>query len=155
MPARPRDTLRGLLVLQGLSREIERQAAALKAQQAALDQVSDQMAAAAPALAEAEAVQARQGAVLDAQIASAQASQQAALDAAAQAAKAAADDAGKAQDLRAVLRLAAGRQEEPTAAIIDSRTLRCTPRILAPGGSGPFGMAAGPMREPSAASRDR
>lgn len=32
-----------------------------------------------------------------------------------------------AQDLRAVLRLAAGRAEEPTAAIIDSRTLRSTP----------------------------
>lgn len=32
-----------------------------------------------------------------------------------------------AQDLRAVLRLAAGRDEEPTAAIIDSRTLRSTP----------------------------
>lgn len=32
-----------------------------------------------------------------------------------------------AQDLRAVLRLAAGRTAEPTAAIIDSRTLRSTP----------------------------
>jgi transposase len=32
-----------------------------------------------------------------------------------------------AQDLRAVLRLAAGRREEPTVAIIDSRTLRSTP----------------------------
>src|SRR5271168_1115663 len=32
-----------------------------------------------------------------------------------------------AQDLRAVLRLSAGRKEEPTAAIIDSRTLRSTP----------------------------
>jgi transposase len=32
-----------------------------------------------------------------------------------------------AQDLRALLRLAAGRSEEPTAAIIDSRTLRSTP----------------------------
>ena len=32
-----------------------------------------------------------------------------------------------AQDLRAVLRLAAGRKEEPTTAIIDSRTLRSTP----------------------------
>ena len=32
-----------------------------------------------------------------------------------------------AQDLRALLRLAAGRNEEPTAAIIDSRTLRSTP----------------------------
>ena len=32
-----------------------------------------------------------------------------------------------AQDLRALLRVAAGRPEEPTAAIIDSRTLRSTP----------------------------
>jgi transposase len=32
-----------------------------------------------------------------------------------------------AQDLRAVLRLAAGRSAEPSAAIIDSRTLRSTP----------------------------
>ena len=32
-----------------------------------------------------------------------------------------------AQDLRALLRLAAGRKEEPAAAIIDSRTLRSTP----------------------------
>ena len=31
-----------------------------------------------------------------------------------------------AQDLRAVLRLAAGRKEEPTAAIMDSR---CVPRL--------------------------
>ena len=30
-------------------------------------------------------------------------------------------------DRRAVLRLAAGRKAEPTAAIIDSRTLRSTP----------------------------
>jgi hypothetical protein len=32
-----------------------------------------------------------------------------------------------AQDLLAILRLAAGRAEEPTVAIIDSRTLRSTP----------------------------
>jgi transposase len=32
-----------------------------------------------------------------------------------------------AQDLRATLRLAAGRKEDPTAAVIDSRTLRSTP----------------------------
>ncbi|MFS3137460.1 transposase, partial [Gluconacetobacter sacchari] len=32
-----------------------------------------------------------------------------------------------AQDLRALLRLASGRAEEPTAAIIDSHTLRSTP----------------------------
>jgi len=32
-----------------------------------------------------------------------------------------------AQDLRALLRLAAGRTEEPSTAILDSRTLRSTP----------------------------
>src|SRR3712207_9184975 len=32
-----------------------------------------------------------------------------------------------AHDLRAVLRLAAGRDEEPSAAVLDSRTLRSTP----------------------------
>src|ERR671929_748100 len=32
-----------------------------------------------------------------------------------------------AHDLRAVLRLAAGREEEPSAAVLDSRTLRGTP----------------------------
>jgi hypothetical protein len=32
-----------------------------------------------------------------------------------------------AHDLRAVLRLASGRGEEPTAAVLDSRTLRSTP----------------------------
>ena len=41
-----------------------------------------------------------------------------------------------AQDLRAVLRLAAGRKEEPTAAIIDSRTQRSTPEQLGYRGSG-------------------
>lgn len=33
------------------------------------------------------------------------------------------------EDLRALLRLATGRKAEPTAAIIDSRTLRSTPEI--------------------------
>ena len=34
-----------------------------------------------------------------------------------------------AHDLRAVLRMAAGRQAEPSAAIFDSRTLRSTPAL--------------------------
>ena len=33
-----------------------------------------------------------------------------------------------AHDLRAVLRLASGRKEEPSAAVLDSRTLRSTPK---------------------------
>ena len=36
--------------------------------------------------------------------------------------------AAVAQDLRAVLRVAGGREPEPTATIIDSRTLRFTPK---------------------------
>jgi hypothetical protein len=36
-----------------------------------------------------------------------------------------------AEDLRAILRLAAGRAEQPTAAIIDSRTMRSTPESRA------------------------
>ncbi|GEL43483.1 hypothetical protein MEX01_40740 [Methylorubrum extorquens] len=43
-----------------------------------------------------------------------------------------------AEDLRAVLRLAAGREAEPSAAILDSRTLRATPeRVSGPATTGP------------------
>jgi septal ring factor EnvC (AmiA/AmiB activator) len=112
VPASPRDTLRGVLVLQGLSREIGRQAAALKQKQDQLDALTAAMAAAAPALAQAEAVQAQQGAVLDAEIASAAASRQSAEDAAAAADQAAADDAARARTLQQVLaRIAAAHQE--------------------------------------------
>jgi septal ring factor EnvC (AmiA/AmiB activator) len=103
VPASPRDTLRGVLVLQGLSREIGRQAAALKQKQDQLDALTAAMAAAAPALAQAEAVQAQQGAVLDAEIASAAASRQSAEDAAATADQAAAADAARAHSLQQVL----------------------------------------------------
>jgi len=111
VPAPPRDTLRGLLVLQGLSREIGRQAAELKKQQAVLDKLTADMKAAAPALAQAEAVQAQQEAALDAEIASAAASRQSAEDAATAADKAAADDAARARTLKdALARIAAARQ---------------------------------------------
>jgi murein hydrolase activator len=111
VPAAPSDTLRGLLVLQGLSREIGRQATELKQKQDQLDAVTVAMEAAAPALEQAEAIQARQSAVLDAQIASAAASQQSAADAADAAAQAAANDASQAKTLQdAIARIAASRQ---------------------------------------------
>jgi septal ring factor EnvC (AmiA/AmiB activator) len=103
VPAKPRDTLRGVLVLRGLSREIGRQAAVLKQQQDSLDALTAAMAAAAPALEQAEAVQARQGAALDAEIASAAASRQSAEDAATAADQAAADDAARARTLQEAL----------------------------------------------------
>ena len=104
VPAAPRDTLRGVLVLRGLSREIGRQAAALKQKQDQLDALTTAMAAAAPALEQAEAVQAQQGAVLDAEIASAAASRQSAEDAATAADQAAADDAAHARTLQQALK---------------------------------------------------
>ncbi|GAB0117280.1 murein hydrolase activator EnvC family protein [Acidisoma sp. 7E03] len=111
VPAPPRDTLRGLLVLQGLSREIGRQAAELKKQQDELDKLTAEMQAAAPALAQAQAVQAQQEAALDAEIANAAASRQSAEDAAAAADQAAADDAARARTLKdALARIAAARQ---------------------------------------------
>lgn len=103
VPASPRDTLRGVLVLRGLSREIGRQAAALKQKQDQLAALTAAMAAAAPALEQAEAVQAKQDAALDAEIASAAASRQSAEDAAAAADQAAADDAARAATLKEAL----------------------------------------------------
>ncbi|MCB8878779.1 peptidoglycan DD-metalloendopeptidase family protein [Acidisoma cellulosilytica] len=110
VPAPPQNTLRGLLVLQGLSREIGRQAAALKAERDQLDKLTADMQAAAPALAQASAVQAAQEAALDAQIASAAASRQSAESAAAVADQAAARDATRAQSLQdAIKQIAAAR----------------------------------------------
>lgn len=110
VPAPPQETLRGLLVLHGLSREIGRQAAALKAEQDQIQALTAAMRAEAPALAAAEAAQARQEAALDAEIAEAAASQQSAEDTASAADEAAARDAARASNLReALARLAAAR----------------------------------------------
>lgn len=112
VPATPKDTLRGVLVLRGLSREIGRQAQELKQQQDQLDALTAAMAAATPALEQAEAVQAQQGAVLDAEIASAAASRQSAEDAAAAADQAAALDAARSHTVEeALAKIAEARQE--------------------------------------------
>jgi septal ring factor EnvC (AmiA/AmiB activator) len=112
VPAAPRDTLRGVLVLRGLSREIGRQAATLKQQQDQLDALTAAMTAATPALEQAQAVQAQQGAVLDAEIASAAASRQSAEDAATAADQSAANDAARAHTLQEALdRIAKAHRE--------------------------------------------
>ncbi|GAB0115868.1 murein hydrolase activator EnvC family protein [Acidisoma sp. C75] len=111
VPAPPQETLRGLLVLHGLSREIGRQAAALKKEQDRLAALSAAMQAQAPALAEAEAAQAKQEAALDAEIAQAAAIRHSAESAAVAADKAAARDAAQASDLaQALARIAAARR---------------------------------------------
>ena len=161
VPAAPQDTLRGVLVLRGLSREIGRQATALKQQQDQLNALTTAMAAAAPALEQAEAVQAQQGAVLDAEIASAAASRQSAQDAATAADQAAADDAARAQNLQEALsriaeahraalaraaRLArrAARQGRAAAAAADAQR---EAELAAPSGAG-LGKAAGRLMAP-------
>ena len=163
VPAAPQDTLRGVLVLRGLSREIGRQAAALKQQQDKLDALTSAMAAAAPALEQAEAVQAQQGAVLDAEIASAAASRQSAEDAATAADQAAADDAARAHTLQEALkaiseahakalaraaRLArrAARAGRAGAAAADAQR---EAELAAPAGAG-LGVAAGRLMAPVA-----
>src|ERR687886_2856694 len=54
-----------------------------------------------------------------------------------------------AHDLRAVLRLAAGRTEEPSAAVLDSRTLRSTPESGGGAGWGGGKRPRGPELHPA------
>jgi septal ring factor EnvC (AmiA/AmiB activator) len=165
VPAAPSDTLRGVLVLQGLSREIGRQAAALKQERDRLDALTAAMAAAAPALEQAQAVQAQQEAALDAEIASAAVSQQSAEDAAARADQAAAQDAARAQSLQdALAQIAAARKTAlARAARLARRAARAgkaasvaaeqqqEAELAAPAGSG-LGPATGQIMAPVAGS---
>jgi septal ring factor EnvC (AmiA/AmiB activator) len=103
VPASPEDTLRGVLVLQGLTRQIEADARALRQEQAALDATTAALRAETPQLAAAEQAQAAMAADLDQQIAAAQASRRAASDEATAAAQQAAADATRADSLRAAI----------------------------------------------------
>ena len=102
-PGSPEDAVRGLLVLQGLSRQIEADAAALRQAQAAADATTRQLQAQAPRLAAAEAAQHAQAQALDQQMAAAAAGRQAAIDEAASAQRDAAGAAARAATLRAAI----------------------------------------------------
>jgi len=103
VPAAPQDTLRGLIVLQGLARQLQQESAALRAAQASLDAATAAVAAEAPKFAAAEARQEQEGQALDQQIAAAQADQTAAQSDADAAAARAADAAARADTLRSML----------------------------------------------------
>lgn len=103
VPAGPEAALQGLLVLKGLARQLEDDARALRSEQAELADLTTAAAAQERRLAEAQAVQATQAAQLDQQIAGAQARSQAAEDAAADATRRSADQAARAETLRAAL----------------------------------------------------
>lgn len=103
VPAPPQDTLRGLAVLHGLARQLEQEAAALRAEQASVQALSQEIAAALPRLHAVQAAQASQAAELDEQIEAARAGRLRAEDAAANAARRAAVEAARADTLRNAL----------------------------------------------------
>jgi septal ring factor EnvC (AmiA/AmiB activator) len=103
VPAPPDAALRGVLILQGLSRQMEIEAEALRHDQAAVDAASAALRQTAPKLAEAEAEQKRQADTLDQQIATAHAEQAAAETQANQAASLAAQAAARTDSLRSAL----------------------------------------------------
>ena len=103
VPAPPDAALRGVLILQGLSRQMEIESEALRRDQAAVDAAADALRQEAPRLAEAEAEQKRQADALDQQIANAHAEQAAAEAQANQAASLAAAAAARMDSLRSAL----------------------------------------------------
>jgi murein hydrolase activator len=161
VPASPEDALRGVLVLQGLAREIEQQAASLRREQAEVDRAAQEMQAEAPKLGAAQASQAAQALALDREIAAAQASRRAAGIDADEAARAAATQAARADSLRtAIAEIEAARraseeragQEASRAArrireTDANRTQRRTEVLASPAGASPAGASpagAGP-----------
>ena len=103
MPAPPQDTLRGLAVLRGLMRQLEHEAAQLRAEQARLDAAARAVALALPRLRAVQTAQAAQAAELDRAMDAARSGRAQAEDAAAEAARRAAAEAARADTLRGAL----------------------------------------------------
>lgn len=103
MPEPPEATLRGVMVLKGLSRQMEIEAEALRQDQAELDAARAALAAEVPKLAQAQAAQAREAASLDRQIALAHAERARAEAEGNQAASEAATAAARMDTLRAAI----------------------------------------------------
>jgi septal ring factor EnvC (AmiA/AmiB activator) len=110
-PGSPEATLRGVLVLRGLARELETDAAALREQQRRVAALSARIAAALPALQAAQQAQAAGAAALDRQIEEARQTEQDAADAAEEAARQEAEAAARADNLRgAITQMQAARR---------------------------------------------
>jgi len=103
VPAEPEQTLRGLVVLRGLARRLEQEAAGLRSDQAALTARQAAVSQALTGLRTIRAEQAEQSINLDQQIAIARAQRLQADDAGADASRAAAAEAARADSLRAAL----------------------------------------------------
>jgi septal ring factor EnvC (AmiA/AmiB activator) len=103
VPAPPEDAMRGILVLQGLSRQIEREAEALRRDQAEAEASAAELRALQPLLAAAETVRRRQSDALDQAIEQSHAEQAAAEGRAKEAATRAAMAASRAESLKGAL----------------------------------------------------
>jgi murein hydrolase activator len=103
VPTPPDQTVRAVMVLHGIARQLQQDAQALRAEQARLDAATEAEQAEAPKLAAAEAAQHIQEAALDQQIGAARADQQQARAAVVTAAARAAAEAARAETLRAML----------------------------------------------------
>ena len=103
VPVPPAEALRGLMVLRGLARQLEADAAALRAEQAEVAAAARELDAALPRLRITQARQAVQAAALDRQMDAARAGRVDAQDAATDAARRAAIEATRAETLRAAI----------------------------------------------------
>ena len=162
VPAPPEDALRGILVLQGMGRQLEQEAEALRREQVEVDRLSGEIAAEAPRLAAAQAAQEKEARVLDRQLEATRRDARLAEDAAADAARQAAEDAARADTLRDVIarleadrRLAEARAREESARAarqrheLDASTARQRQEALArppgPGLGEPHGELTAPV----------
>ncbi len=121
VPAPPERAVRGVLVLRGLMRQIEADAASVRAEQAALEALQAQLDHAQPELARLLAAQSAESASLDAQLAATAASRREAEATAGAASRRAAAEAARAASLRAAiaqLEAAAKQEAERTAATV-------------------------------------
>ncbi len=103
VPVPAATALQGLAVLRGMARQLEAEAAALRAEQDTLDAATLELEAALPRLRTAQSAQAAQSAALDREIAIARSTKREAEDAGADAARRAAAEAARAETLRAAL----------------------------------------------------
>ncbi len=112
IPRPPEEALRGVLVLRGISKQLEAEAVLLRQEQEEVARLSREIEEAAPALKSAQARQREEADALDRQIVASRDVERAAGDAASLAARRAASDASRAENLRSVIaQIEAARRE--------------------------------------------
>lgn len=158
VPAPPQDALRGVLILQGLSRQLEIETEALRRDQAEVDAAAAALTQEAPRLNEAEATQKREADALDQAMVAAQAEQAAAASQETLAAGQAAAAAARMETLRSALtaleaqrRAAEAKAREEAAAAerakrpVEAKEAQQREAFAAhPGGAGTIAAGAGP-----------